>query len=190
MQAMESLEQDTAHVLAFKGNSGCSLPALFEQVHASGPFGALAYLPDTVKDILWRKIIEDSDSYLLYCLDKQDDITADIACRLGPMDASYKAVNPDPIDKAACPSGRKKKGLPTKKGKQADGKNKKKESELRKQQEIFLLTEEARCTLGRVDAESRGVVVGLSKVLRLVALGIRAGCQDRCTGNVPELTLV
>jgi hypothetical protein len=187
MQAMDAIEQDAANFLAFRGNSGCALHALYEQVHASGPFAPLPQLPETVKDMLWRKFTQDTDAYLLFCLDKQPDITADTPCILGATEpSSDEPVHDDQLDK----TGRKKKGSSTKNEKQADGKKGKKDSEATKQVEVFLVTEKARGTLERVDAECRGVVVGLSRVLRLVALGIRAGCIDRSTGSVPDLTLV
>lgn len=185
---MQSLVSDLANVLAFKGSSGCALHQLFAHVHASGPFSVLPELPDTVKDFLWRAIISDIDAYLVFFPHKQDGITADTGCTVGMTNTSDAASNPaEPTEELEWQKTNKKKGNAKQKKGQT---NKGKKASEAVTQRVFLVTEQTRGALERCDAESRGVFVGLRRILRLVALGIRAECLDRCTGNVTELTLV
>lgn len=186
---MESLVPALATFLGFHSSSGCALLKIFEHIHATGPFAALSEFPDTLKDFLWYKIVRDTDTFLLFCSEKQDGITAETACFLGCDGASGESSNSrgEPAEDIEWHSVRDRRGK-CKTGQTVS--NQPKTVDTFGAQQVFLVRGQARTTLERCVAQSKGVLIGLRKKLRHVTIGIRSDCLNRCTGNVVDFTLV
>lgn len=187
---MERLVSVAAEFLARKPY-GCNLQEVFGHVHTSpGPFSLLKNLPEAAKNVLWQEIAKDSDAFLLFCLERQDDVTSRDACTIRDVDGAADGTDDrgrKETKKTSKAAAKKKdsakteanKGVKEGKGGQSENAN-----------EVFMVTKEARGVMDLGGAQAAGVRVGLKRTLRLVALGIRADCVDRSTAKVHAHSLV